>query len=57
MKKKVFVLTLFFLFAIGCSKKAYEEAMQKGIDALENEKYEEAVGFFEQALEKKKDDE
>lgn len=57
MKIKFFVLALLLLFAIGCSNKAYDEAMQKGIDALENEKYEEAVGFFEQALEEKKDDE
>lgn len=58
MKKKWFVLVALLLFvAAGCSNKAYDEAMQKGIDALENEKYEEAVEFFEQALAEKKDDE
>lgn len=38
MKKKWFVLVaLLLLITVGCSNKAYDEAMQKGIDALENE--------------------
>jgi len=57
MKTKIFAFALLLLFAIGCSNQAYDEAMQKGINALENEKYEEAAGFFQQALAEKKDDE
>lgn len=57
MNKKFFIGMLLLLFVIGCSNKAYDEAMQKGMDALENEKYDEAVEFFQQALEAKKDDE
>lgn len=57
--KKVYTACLFacLLFLMGCSSKVYEEAMQNGHDAIEKEEYAEAEGFFQQALEKKKNDE
>lgn len=61
MKNKTIILFLFILSAIlllsACGNKEYDEAMENGIDSIENEKYEEAADFFQEALDEKEDDE
>ncbi|MFA8437710.1 hypothetical protein [Pueribacillus sp. YX66] len=56
--RKFYVVIIFasLLFVIGCSNKAYEEVMQQGYDAIENEEYIEAEACFKRALDEKKDD-
>lgn len=47
---------MILLIAAGCSNKKYDEAMEKGEEAINNEDYEEAVMFFEKAVDEREDD-
>ena len=59
MNRHIILFSLIFLTLMltACGNKAYEEAMENGMNALEKEKDEEAIAFFETALEEKPEDE
>lgn len=42
---------------VACSNKEYEEAMDEGMESIENENFEEAADYFKLALDEKEDDE
>lgn len=58
MRKKSMIVSLFIftLILTACGNKAYEAAIENGMNALEEKEYNEAVPFFEAALEEKPDD-
>ncbi|MFD1706120.1 hypothetical protein ACFSCZ_05035 [Siminovitchia sediminis] len=56
MKKCVILILTGFILA-GCGNSTYDKAMEQGKLALTNEEYEEAIAFFELALEEKPKDE
>ena len=53
----VFSLIFLSLMLTACGNKAYEEAIENGMNALEEKNDEEAISFFETALEEKPEDE
>lgn len=58
MKRRLLLLTIILAFVlVGCGNKEYDEAMENGKLAIEEVKYDDAVAFFETALEAKVDDE
>ncbi len=57
MKRLVFLMIVLSIFLVSCSGKAYDEALKKGYDYLENAKYAEASEQFTIALEKKETEE
>src|SRR5699024_595478 len=60
MRNNSIILLLFLISATlllsACGNKQYDEAMENGIDSIKDEKYEEAAGFFQEALDKKESD-
>src|SRR5699024_8123760 len=59
MNRHTILFSLIFLTLIltACGNKAYEEAIENGMNALEEKNDEEAISFFETALEEKPEDE
>lgn len=60
MRNKAIIPFLFLFSAIlllsACGNKEYDQAMENGMDSIKNEKYEEAVDFFQEALDEKEGD-
>ena len=54
--KLLFIFIIPIIIFTGCSSKQYEEAIEKGKTSIEENKYEEASMFFEEALIEKPDD-
>lgn len=52
----MFIVIIFIIILTGCSNQEYDSAMENGKTAIDNEEYEKALSFFEQALEEKPDD-
>jgi len=59
MNRHTILFSLIFLTLIltACGNKAYDEAIENGLNALEKKNDEEAITFFETALEEKPEDE
>ncbi|MCA1031344.1 hypothetical protein LCL95_09935 [Bacillus timonensis] len=57
MKKELllFLIILCFTFFFGCSNSEYNKIMVLGKQALKEEKYDEAIGYFKDALKEKPD--
>lgn len=51
-------LSVIFIITVlaACGSEKHDEAMDNGMDSIENEKYEEAADFFQVALDEKEDD-
>lgn len=55
--KRVMFFVIFASIIAGCANKTYDEAMENGDKSLQDEEYEHAVGYFQEALEAKPKDE
>lgn len=55
-RKSLFLFVLFVMFLTACGNKDYKEAMLNGDKAIEEEEYEKAITYFEEALTEKEND-